>query len=218
MTAARFCTLFIAVVISGVVLTSTSQAVPTNGDFSIPDLSGWIRVSGIVREKEEDRGYAYFEEAFDIDTRMPVMSLLTQEFILPAGALELSFEFRMNSNSNPGTEIFTASLFDPATNLPLIWYDTETYFYYLDSDGVQHTDADVVKYPDDVNEVTLNVSSLAPNQKVRLEFGFLGMDDFTITTISLDNVKVSAIPAPGAMALVGIGCGIVGLLRRAKKL
>jgi hypothetical protein len=68
--------------------------------------------------------------------------------------------------------------------------------------------------------VILNVSSLTNNGDVDvlLTFGLLSTDDGINTSIPLDNVTVSPIPAPSAALLGGIGIGSIAWLRRRRAL
>ncbi len=192
-------------------LTGAVWAAPTlqNGDFS-NGLEGWDVEFGTVTD---GGGFAYFQED-DWDAS----STLSQTFTLPDLALELSFDVWMESV--PGgpddpwawPDEFTASLLDPDTFDPLIANPGYTEFFYLDNTGVVETVATYVG-----NTVTLDVSGLA-GQNVFLAFDLWGGYDGMNTTVGVDNVSVSVIPAPGALLLAGIGTCIVGKLRRMKKL
>jgi len=50
-----------------------------------------------------------------------------------------------------------------------------------------------------------------------LVFDLLGSDDGMLTRVSLDNVNISVIPAPGALLLVVIGAGAFVVWRRVDK-
>jgi hypothetical protein len=47
-----------------------------------------------------------------------------------------------------------------------------------------------------------------------LLFDLLGSDDGMLTSVNLDNVNISVIPAPGALLLGLIGASAVGLWRK----
>jgi hypothetical protein len=63
----------------------------------------------------------------------------------------------------------------------------------------------------------LDVSNWA-GYDVLLSFDLWGGLDGMQTTVSLDNVNVSVIPAPGALLLAFIGTGLVGWLRRSRRI
>lgn len=192
-------------------LQSSVLAVPTveNGDFSA-GLSGWTVEWVTVTD---GGGYALFEEdAFDLS------STLSQEFTIPALALELSFDVQMSAV--PGgafdpfawPDAFTASLLDPVTYDPLLSNPGVTDYYYEENTGYVETVATVSG-----NTVSLDVSGLA-GLDAYLVFDLWGSDDGMLTSVSLDNVNVSVIPAPGALLLGLIGMGAVGVLRRVGKI
>jgi hypothetical protein len=183
----------------------TSLAGPTlqNADFSA-GLSNWTVEYGTVTD---GGGFALFEEdLFDLS------STLSQVFTIPTLALELSFDVVMASV--PGEEhetwpdAFTASLLDPGTLDPLIFNPGYTEFYYLDNLGNEVTVASVMG-----NKVMLDVSGLA-GQDVFLSFDLWGGLDGMQTTVGIDNVNVSVIPAPGALLLALIGTGLLGIIGR----
>ncbi len=178
----------------------------TNGDFSTPGLYGWTVESGNV---SDGGGYALFQE-HPVD----MLSSLVQEFTLPALALELSFDVAMSSvpggDHESWPDAFMALLLDPLTFGPLISNPGYTEFYYLDNTGYLETVATVSG-----NNVSLDVSSLA-GLDVFLAFDLLGGDDGMLTSVELDNVNVSVVPAPGALLLGLIGIGTVGTLRRSR--
>jgi len=201
----------IFVVIVGLALFSGSLvfAVPTieNGDFSTPGLSGWTVEYGTVTD---GGGYALFEEdSFELS------STLSQEFTIPALALELSFDVELSAV--PGgddfgfpPDAFTASLLDPVTFDPLISNPGYTDYYFVDNQGLVETVATVTG-----NTVSLDVSGLRGLDAL-LSFDLWGGDDGMLTSVSVDNVNVSVIPTPGALLLAGIGTGLVGFLRRTR--
>ncbi len=209
-------------------LVSATSAVPTNGTFNPEDgLSGWTVVPSEVEGTSitNNGGYALFQEDFDYS---PIS--LEQVFTLPASALELSFDRIMESIGvgSPTTDSFTVSLLDESYN-PLISYDPGvTWFYSIDTSVGELMAPGVSVFG---NTVTLGVSSYA-NMNVLLAFDFFsevdpayneegelipGLDG-VITTVALDNVDVSVIPAPGALMLGLIGTATVGLIRKLKKI
>lgn len=193
-------------------LNATAWASPTvvNGNFSQPGLVGWTVEFGTVTD---GGGYALFQE-----DPISLSSTLSQAFTLPDLAWKLSFNIWMTSV--PGgpedpfawPDAFTASLLDPATFDPLVANPGYTDFYYRDNTGYLETIAAVAG-----NTVTLNVSGLA-GQDALLVFDLWASYDGMLTTVGIDNVAVSVIPAPGALLLGVMGAGMVGKLRRQKKL
>jgi hypothetical protein len=177
-----------------------SRAVPTDGAFD-NGLNEW-HYSGVVSDGGE---FALFEENLDGDR----MSSLWQDFILPHGALELSFELEMyseeeeNDDDPPTTDIFTASLLTDGVLREL--YSIDNTLAYTNSPWTFDT------------LVTLDVSSFA-DRNVRLTFGLLSDDDNYTTKVSLDNVIVSVIPAPSAVLLGSIGVASVAWLRKRRTL
>ena len=172
-------------------------------------LSGWTVECGVVTD---GGGYAFFQE-HPID----LSSTLSQEFTLPALVLELSFDVQMSAV--PGgaydpfawPDAFTASLLDPLTFDPLISNQFPyTDFFYLDNTGYVETVATVSG-----NTVSLDVSGLA-GMDAYIVFDLWGSEDGMLTSVSLDNVNVSVVPAPGGLVLGLIGMGAVGILRRSR--
>lgn len=187
---------------------STCFADLTNGNFSTPDLYGWTVEYGTVAD---GGAYALFEEdASDLS------STLSQVFTIPGLALELSFDVQMWSV--PGgpyepfalADAFLVSLLDPLTFDPLISNPGFIEFYYFDNTGYQETVGTVSG-----NTVALDVSSLAGTD-VFLSFDLWGGLDGMETSVSLDNVNISVVPAPGALllGLIGTGTSVLGLWRR----
>jgi hypothetical protein len=178
----------------------------TNGDFSTLDLSGWTVEFGTVTD---GGGYALFEEDLS-----DLSSTLSQQFTIPALALELSFDVVMSAEGGGDydpfswADAFTASLLDPVTFDPLISNPGVTEFYHLDNTGYEETVGTVSG-----STGSLDVSSWA-GYDVLLSFDLWGGLDGMQTTVSLDNVNVSVVPAPGALVLVLIGSGMIGLWRR----
>jgi len=200
---------FVTAIMLGMVLTGTSQAMPildelTNGTFD-SDLTSWTYSIGVGWYS----GHAVLVEHDNGET-----SLLSQDFFLPEGAQELSFEinFTVEGEGFPDTDVFTASLLPGYSD-----------FYYWDSDvGDLYDTADVMvaDIGDGWQRVTLlDVSSLA-GTNVTLAFSLLSdTTDNLITSVDLDNVKISTtvVPAPGAIVLGFIGTGLVGVFSRRKK-
>lgn len=199
---------FSALIVAFAGLTAFAGPTLQNGDFSTPGLSGWTVEYGTVTD---GGGFALFEEdAFDLS------STLSQGFTIPALALELSFDVVMSSVEGGAydpfawADAFTASLLDPVTYDPLVSNPSYTEFYYLENTGYEETVATVTG-----NTVTLDVSGLRGLDAL-LSFDLWGGDDGWLTSVSVDNVNVSVIPAPAALLLGLIGTGLVGFLRRTR--
>lgn len=199
---------FVSTIFVAVFLCVPAWAQPTNGDFS-SGLDGWTVEFGTVTD---GGGYALFEEDwFDIS------STLSQEFIIPSQALELSFDVVMSSSEDGGPEssgfpdAFTATLYDNPTDLnPLIATDISIGddFFYMDNTGFVDTVASF-----DGMTVSLDISAFR-GLPAYLVFDLWGGVDGLFTTAALDNVQVSVIPAPSALLLGCIGTGLTGWFRR----
>lgn len=199
---------FSALIVAFAGLTAFAGPTLPNGDFSTPGLSGWTVEYGTVTD---GGGYALFQEdPFDLS------STLSQGFTIPSLALELSFDVVMSSEEGGAydpfawADAFTASLLDPVTFDPLVSNPGYTEFYYLENTGYVETVATVTG-----NTVTLDVSGLR-GLDAFLAFDLWASYDGMLTTVTLDNVNVSVIPAPGALLLGMIGAGLVGFLRRSR--
>lgn len=185
--------------------TAFAGATLPNGDFS-SGLSGWIVEYGTVTD---GGGYALFEEdAFDLS------STLSRVFTLAPGSLMLSFDMVMSVESGGNydpfapPDAFMASLLDPVTYDPLVSNPGFTEFYLLENTGYEETVADVSS-----STISLDVSAWA-GQDVFLSFDLFGGDDGMLTSVSVDNVGVSVIPAPGALLLGLVGAGTVSIWRK----
>ncbi len=197
---------FSAIIVTLVGLTAFAGPTPLNGNFST-GLSDWTVEYGTVTD---GGGFAFFQEdEFDLS------STLSQEFTIPALALELSFDVELSAV--PGgddygfpSDAFMASLLDPVTFDPLVSNPGFTEFYYLDNTGYEETVGSVSGIT-----VTLDISGLRGLDAL-LSFDLWGGDDGMITTASLDNVSVLVIPAPGALLLGLIGTGTIGLIRKSR--
>jgi hypothetical protein len=199
---------FVFAVILFVCISPTLYANLSNGDFSA-GLNGWTVEYGTVTD---GGGFALFQE-HPVD----LSSTLSQQFTIPALALQLSIDVWMSAvaggDYDPFSwpDAFTASLLDPVTFDPLISNPGVTEFYYLDNTSYEETVGTVSG-----STVSLDVSSWA-GYDVLLSFDLWGGLDGMLTSVSLDNVQISVIPAPGALLLGLIGTGTVGLWRRYRK-
>jgi MYXO-CTERM domain-containing protein len=197
---------FSAIVVALLSVTSFAGTTLQNGNFSA-GLTGWNVEFGTVTD---GGGYALFEE-----DQFELSSTLSQVFTIPDLARELSFDLEMTSVPENGHEswpdAFLASLYD-SNGKPLFANPLGVdEFYYLDNTGILDTTGTVTG-----NSVSLDVSSLA-GQDVLLSFDLFGGNDGMFTTVGVDNVNVSVIPAPGALLLGLIGMGTFGLWRRSRK-
>lgn len=190
------------------VFSTCAVAVPTNGDFS-SGLTGWDVDSGTVVGVDD---YALF-----IEDRLAGSSTLSQEFTIPFGAMELSFDINMISEDEEPHETvhdrFAVYLYDNSTDLnPLVSNPSVDEFFYLDNQSVLEI---VGTGTFDGSTVSLDVSGFS-GMNAFLVFDLLSGVDGMYTTVSLDNVNVSVsvIPAPGGLLLCVIGTGLVGWLRR----
>lgn len=200
---------FSAIVIAFSSVTSFAGPTLQNGDFSA-GLTGWNVEYGTVTD---GGGYALFEEdPFDLS------STLSQQFTIPALALELSFDVLISSTGNYDTaewaDAFTACLYDNPLDLnPLIYNPGFDDFFYMDHTGVVEMVGSF-----DGTSVTLDVSAFR-NLDAYLVFDlWANLNDGMTTTVSLDNVNISVIPAPGALLLGLIGTGLVGFWHRVRRL
>jgi len=195
--------IFIAFIIASAGLTAFAAPTVQNGDFSA-GLANWTLEYGDVID---GGGFALFQESITV-----LSSTISQVFTIPALAQELSFDVIMLSV--PGgdydefawPDAFTASLLDPVTYNPLVFNPGYTEFYYMDNTGYVDTIATVSG-----NTVSVDVSGFA-GLDAYLVFDLWGSYDGMLTSVSLDNVKVSVIPVPGALLLGFIGIGTVGVL------
>ena len=193
------------------------MAVPTasaglslqNGDFS-SGLTAWTVEYGSVTD---GGGFALFQEdpAF-------LTSTLSQQFTIPAGATQLSFDVLMSAAPGGDTDpfvapdAFTASLLNPLTLDPLVFNSGYSDFFYMDNTGGLETIAAVSG-----SMVALDVSGLA-GLDAYLVFNLVAGEDGMTTTVNLDNVNVSVVPLPGALLLGLLGItSAAGLLHRHNK-
>lgn|GEM_PF-3037494 len=188
------------------VLPGLSQAIPTNGDFSVvdgdgnPTLAPWT-VSGLV---DNPGGYALFSENTEDDK----ISSLTQMVAISDGA-QLSFDYEMFSRfvmgGPPGSDTFYV-------------YLGGTEIFSINNDSLA-PDGGTLS-----GTMLIDVSSFAgPN--IELKFSLLSddaADSVYDTTVELrNNVDISSaviVPVPPAMLLVGLGVASVTWLRRRRAL
>jgi len=178
----------------------------TNGDFSA-GLTGWTVEYGTVTEGP---GFALFEEDL-----FEQSSTLTQIFTIPALALELSFDVLMSSTGTYDTaewaDAFMASLYDSSTGFPLDNNPGVDDFFYMEHTGLVETVGSF-----DGTKVTLDVSAFGGLDAYLVFDLWSNLYDGVETSVNLDNVNITVIPAPGALLLGLIGFSAVGLWRRSK--
>lgn len=187
-------------------------AVIQNGDFSAAGVSpdpfdGWTTFPG-VDPPADGGGFAVFVVTAGDDEQQ-----LEQTFTLPAGALTLSFKVRLSVTSGGQAEPG-----EPPDSFQAVLYDhnfVELFpfpiaFFSLDSSGPSPEFFDpafvtVSDLDDDWRLVTLNISSVAP-QQLLIEFSQIGQDDGLRSEIHLDDVivtlqpAVDAVPEPAALS------------------
>ncbi|WP_372899351.1 hypothetical protein [Stieleria sp.] len=194
---------------------NTARGGIINGDFSTAltdPAAGWATTFGLeppVTESEQAK--------FVIDSFSDNLVQLEQEFLLPAGATSLSFDYQFLTESGgffdpffgaPPFDIFQASLLDPVTLDALISIDpSDDRFFGIDADRSTFSAIEVDTpelLSNGFTRISLDVSSLA-SQSVLLDFLFLGEDDGLISTVLLDNVTITTastvVPEPGALAV-----------------
>ena len=208
---------YIFIVAAGVmslwISTQPALADLMNGEF-IDNLNPWIVApeGSVLREDCDDDGD---HDAKFSPENNPDSSILRQEFEFNELAQTLSFSFVMNVLEIPcgggETDTFTAKLLDEGGNAvnPLEPAVDKYHFYEMVASGEG-------SFPDTVN---LDVSGFR-GQQVELVFSLdHDYDDCYYSTVCLDNVAVSVIPAPGAFLLGGIGLSLAGWkLRRRRTL
>jgi len=171
----------------------------SNGDFSA-GLFGW----GTFGPVSDGGGYALLAENPGF-----AMTSLGQGFVIEGLDGWLSFDHRMASSPD-GTsgwlwpDAFTASLLDPDGQPILSTTPGFPDYFYRDNAENVYYDSSIVTIAGDT--VTLDLRSVARGTNAYLVFDLLGGDDGYATTVEVDNVGLTAIPAPGAVVL-----GVIGL-------
>jgi hypothetical protein len=135
----------------------------------------------------------YFENGvLFISTNSPAASVMTNEFNLPGGTYAVTISFDFDAPADPGVQ---------ATR----WVDIEFF------DGSSWSDYDRIKQNDPAGNYSFVYSASQTGQ-----FRFKGKGDSGGTRyVMIDNVKITAVPAPHTLAIFGFG--IIFLVTRLRK-
>ena len=179
----------------------------SNGDFS-SGLTDWETIGPVF----DGGGYARLEEDLVFSP-----TTLQRRFVIPDLPLTLSFDCALSysadtTSGSPLPDAFTASLLNAATLDPILHTPGWPDYFYHDTTGAIDFDSTIVTHVGDT--VTLDIRSASPGTEVLLAFDLLGNDNGLATEVTIDNVDVTVVPAPGALVLGGIGLGLVGWLKR----
>ena len=176
----------------------------TNGNFSAdPPLLGWTVSDETFVYECDGRAFLTVEELSS--------STLSQDSIYldPDSDKWLSFEFEMIGGSNE-TDEFTAT-FGPSGSSP-----SPSPFYIFSSDDSRF-DGDSYS-----ETVMFYLADLPTGSSYKYELLFtltnldLGPLD-TTSSVAIDNVRLSAVPVPGAVVLGSIGLSFSGWLLRRRR-
>lgn len=188
-------------------------SVLSNGDFS-NGLAGWTTFGNV----SVVNGAAFLEEAPPGSQFGTSLQLLA---VLPGAPVDFTFRLRfdqMPGGVNQGSlpDVFQGSLLFPTANAAL------EPFLAADQGGIATSILATIGSPDPSGfmDVRVDLSSfitVSPGTQVLIAFDLFGGLDGKITTASIDNVSLTAVPAPGAvgLALIGIAC-LRGAARRRK--
>jgi MYXO-CTERM domain-containing protein len=172
---------------------SASADLITNGDFETGDFTGWRLIGdawrGVVSGQNENNNVAWFAARTG--------AAMDQQFAANAGdTLHISFQLRVFNQSvqygwgatqdNNVSVKFNSTLLTSVDNIGTGWFSESGHTFAFD-----------------VTADSWNV----------LAFNFRNNDSNGNGFMWLDNVSVTATPAPGAAALIGLA-GLVGGRRR----
>lgn len=187
-----------------------------NGDFS-NGLGSWLAQGPVL----ESNGAALFE-----DDLVSFQASLSQQFMIPAGAMSLSFDYSLLTT--PGGiigglgDFFTVSLLDGASN-PILSTPGFSDVFYADATGLIDFDPTIVDLS--ASLVTLDVSGVAANTQATLIFDLFVGDDGLVTSVSVDNVHLDGaspqpIPEPTSVAVWSAFLGLIaaGHFRRRRSI
>ncbi len=193
-----------------------SYAALVNGDFT-SGSTGWTLSDPTFLSFTG--GQAVISESiFDFEV------LFSQQFFLPTNSTILSFDIlALTTEADAGflPDAFNASLLDPNTLLPLVpTADVSTDAFYTRDlvDGVvQGIPATGVTFSPAATSlpltVVLDVSSLS-SQDVLLQFKLVGGGADFLSSVTLDNVRITAVPEPSCWLLLATALGIWTAKRR----
>jgi hypothetical protein len=200
-----------------------SMAGITNGTFDT-NLNGW----NPQWEVQQSAGMAQFYEANPaVTTSGESGGQISQTFDIGNNKY-LSFDFWVTDANGQDdrqidTDSFQAALFDVSGYLlgvttPQAGNQNPYFLWWSDGTPDHETTGTMTGDPYDIGgaSVVLNVGSLQ-GQTVTLQFNFLGCEDGYYSNVDLDNVALT-VPVPGALFLVSLGIGAVGVLKRRKQL
>ncbi len=191
----------------GLCCVAPAEADLSNGDFGA-GLSDWVLVGPV----SDGGGSAVLAE-----NSPGLRTTLSQQFILPANSLSLSFRYTIAPG--PGgpagslfPDAFIVGLLDPVTKAPLLSTPGYSDYYYHDNSGLVDYDPSIVTVSGE--RVSLSVASLAGGTDALLTFDLLGVDNGVVTEVQVGDIEVTPIPAPSAIALGAVGLAVVGRFRR----
>jgi hypothetical protein len=193
-----------------------------NGDFSqsaapTAPFANWATTLGGFAPPSDGGGFAVFDESGDLGSQ------LEQTFVLPVGAPELAFNFRLTAVSDgpvgfPVPDSFQASLFDAAGNPVHSAGDPQFFpaFFSIDNTAPGSTFFDsnfvqLVEVQDGWVNVSLNTQGLASDTYL-LEFILNGGQDGFATDVELDDVRL--LPEPQTLGMAIAAVSAFALLRR----
>ena len=245
MTHVRFALLFALSLMLAVADQPSHASVIVNGDFSefnddtgLP--TGWGRF-------EDEDGFVFEAPDYDSDNQYVELSensQIEQTFNLPAGALRLSFEFRMIQIGTGGGSLpdsFQAGLWDgdnPVLGVPFGFFTIDHKSLTFDQQYVTVERFDEIngwerltlenepsqstvwtrETGEEWHRVTLDVVSIAPTEGLLVEFLLNGFEDGRTTTVYVDNVSVSMVPEPAtATMFVGLAVSFLVFSRRCRR-
>jgi len=173
-----------------------------NGAFSA-GLSGWTITDSVA----DGGGFARLSE-----DPVLILTSLEQQFVIPDGAVSLSFDYVISSRESPAgqqtlPDAFQASLLNPLTFESLLHMGPPHDFLQQDRGGLVTILYGKVSISG--NTVTTDLSSIPGGTNALLAFDLLGSDDGFATHVDIDNVGVRIIPEP--LTLTGFSLTLLGL-------
>jgi hypothetical protein len=185
-----------------------------NGDFS-NGLFGWV-VSDPAYVTVANGKVTIAEHPIDQE------AFIYQDFTLPVGAPSLSFTIAGLTSESDGDppNAFGAALIDPLTSLSLVpTVDSLTDSFYIRDlvSGVTQGDAAAgvtVSPAADALPLTISVAIAGPlgGQNARIFFRLLSGGSSNGSSITLDDVTMTAVPEPGGIVLLATGLACLAVL------